>query len=293
MLSKNWVVVGHEIVGHVVRVGKNVKHVAAGDRVGVGAQAGSCLACGPCTSDQEPYCDKGQIGTYNGRYADQSKSTGGYASHTRVPGHFVMRVPDNVESPTAAVLMCAGATVYSPMLQHNVKASTTIGVCGLGGLGSMAILIARAMGVKRVVVISHSAHKRGDAQSLGASDFILSTDKQQLKAARRSLDLIINTNNATSQNFSQLLGLLKIGGKCVMVGAPSKPIPVQMFSLLAGKVSLGGSMIASPAEIRQLLQLASDTRLKAQVELRKMDQVNEACLDMVQGKARYRYVLVN
>ena len=140
-------VVGHEIVGEAVRVGKEVKHVKVGDIVGVGAQCGSCLKCPPCTSDNEQYCDNGQVGTYAGRFynddaAKGDRSQGGYASHNRSPGHFVVKIPDGLDLASAATMLCGGVTVYSPLKRHGAGTTAkSVGVIGLGGLGHFCVLV--------------------------------------------------------------------------------------------------------------------------------------------------------
>lgn len=127
--------VGHEIVGEAIKVGGNVKNVKVGQFVGVGAQSGSCLQCKQCKNDREPYCDKGQIGTYGGKYPDGSKSTGGYADFARVPSHFCIPLPENIsgeELASLAPMMCGGVTVYSPLVQNKVGPGMKVGVIGIG-----------------------------------------------------------------------------------------------------------------------------------------------------------------
>ncbi len=286
------IVVGHEIVGETIKVGSNVKNIKQGDIVGVGAQSGSCLACGPCTSDKEPYCDSGMIGTYNGKYKDGKSSSGGYADFARVNGHFCIPIPESVDPAVAAPMMCGGVTVYSPLKQNNVGPGSKVGVIGIGGLGHFAIMFAKALGAE-VTAISSSHSKEEDAKKMGATDFIASSDKDSFKNNKRRFDLIICTVNSPDMPMSQYLSMLKVHAKLVLVGAPEAPIPLSVFPLLMNGVDLGGSAIGSPREIREMLELAQKTNTKTWLQTWPMDKVNEACLAMEDGKARYRYVLKN
>lgn len=194
---------GHEIVGQAVKVGKNVKTIKIGDRVGVGAQSGACLECERCVErmslvpgnlidnvDREQYCDEGQVGTYNGVYKDGSKSYGGYADYARVPSHFVVKIPDGLSSELAAPMLCGGITVFSPLKQEGASPGKTVGVVGIGGLGHFALLFAKALGAE-VVAISHSETKKADAEKMGVSNFVATAKgKSVFKENARTLDFI-------------------------------------------------------------------------------------------------------
>ncbi|KAJ3176381.1 hypothetical protein HDU87_005249 [Geranomyces variabilis] len=289
-------VVGHEIVGTVVRVGKNVKSLKAGDRVGVGAQSGSCLNCEYCHQGKEPYCNGGQIGTYNGRWKDNSKSYGGYADYARVPAHFAFAIPEGVPSEVAAPLMCGGATLYSPLKQLEAGPGKRIGIVGIGGLGHFGLLFAKALGADPVA-ISHSHGKEEDAKKMGAVQFIATADEGYEKKSRRTLDGIvctINDEKALEESLPKFATLLKPGGKIILVGLPERPLEgFKITPLVMNNVFIGGSAIAGSKEIPEMLKLVDKVALKAWVVLRPMEDANKAVVDMEDGKARYRYVLVN
>ena len=285
-------VVGHEIVGRATKVGKNVQGIKEGDMVGVGAQSGSCLECGQCKADKEQYCDRGQTGTYNGKYPDGSPSSGGFADYARVPAHFCIPIPDGVDPLVAAPMMCGGVTVYSPLKFNNVGPGTKVGVVGIGGLGHFAVMFAAAMGAE-VTAISHSHSKEEDARKMGASHFVATSDKGAVKQHRRTLDVIICTVNHEGMDMSQYLSLLKVHGRLTMVGAPEKPIPLTVFQLLLNGIAIAGSAIGSPKEIKEMLELAQKANVKSWIQVRPMAEVNQAFNDMEEGKARYRYVLKN
>ncbi|PGH14558.1 hypothetical protein AJ80_05878 [Polytolypa hystricis UAMH7299] len=297
-------VVGHEIVGHLVRVGSGVSSIASpsrdlkvGDRVGVGAQSESCLKpdCEECTAGLEQYCSK-TTGTYNSRHQNGDTSYGGYATHWRGPAWFVFKIPDSLPSAAAAPLLCGGITVYSPLLKNNAGPGKSVGIIGIGGLGHLGLQFARAMGCDRVTAISRTGSKRSDAlDSLGADTFIATDeDKDWAKTHGGTLDLIVSTVSSANMPLSKYLRLLKMNGQFVQVGAPEDPFPsFQVWPLIQKNIKMGGSSIGSPNEIRLMLQLAADKKILPWVEERPMEDVNQAVGDMHAGKARYRYVLVN
>lgn len=215
--------VGHEIIGTAVRVGSNVKTIKVGDRVGVGAQARSCLSpdCEECSSGLENYCsNKGYVGTYNGTYPDgEGKSYGGYADYNRTDHRFVVKIPDALPSELAAPMLCAGVTMYSPLRNNGCGPGKTVGIVGIGGLGHFGILFAKAMGADRVVGISRKTDKRDEVLALGADEYIATDDDEGwAKKHARSLDLIVSTVSSEKMPFSGYLGLLKVGGDLIQVG---------------------------------------------------------------------------
>lgn len=299
-------VVGHEIIGIVERIGSSVptlpsspasREIKVGDRVGIGAQSGSCLKpdCEACADGEESYCTR-MTGTYNGRYPDKSKSYGGYATRWRGPAHFAFKIPDALPSAEAAPLLCGGVTVFAPLKKYNAGPGKTVGIVGIGGLGHLGVLFAKALGVDRVVAISRSSSKRADAlEGLGADAFIATgEEKGWAKKHSRSIDILLSTVSGPDMPLAQYLRLLKRDGVFVQVGAPEDALPpLTAFSLIQKSVKVTGSNIGSPEDIRQMLRLAADKRVLPWIQKRAMDDVNAALGDMHDGKARYRYVLQN
>lgn len=293
-------VVGHEIVGTAVRVGKNVKHVKTGDRVGVGAQARTCMQsdCPECSSNKETYCARELINTYASVYPNgEGKSYGGYADYNRTNGHFVIPIPEGLPSELAAPMMCGGITVYSPLKENGCGPGKTIGVVGVGGLGHFAVLFAKALGADRVVGISRKQDKREDALALGCDEYIATGEEDGWeKKHARSIDLIVCTVSSAKMPLTSYLGLLKVHGTFIQVGAPDSGElpPINAFTLIGSGVKVGGSATGSPStEIPEMLQLAADKKIKPWVQLRPLKEANQVVVDMEEGKARYRYVLVN
>ncbi|KAF2464987.1 alcohol dehydrogenase-like protein [Lindgomyces ingoldianus] len=291
------VCVGHEIVGHVVRIGSSVTRISIGERIGVGAQAGSCLKddCEECSSGMENHCAKGFVGTYNGRYPDGNWSFGGYADYVRVPSHFAVKIPGSIPSADAAPMLCGGITVYAPLKKNGAGPGKRVGIVGVGGLGHFGVLFAKALGCDKVVAISRSRSKEKDSISMGADTYIAtSEDKNWAKIHQRSLDLIVSTVSSPDMPLSGYLRLLRTNGQFIQVGAPEDKLPAFSAGALIGKgCKIGGSQIGSPREIEEMLRFAADKKVKPWVQQRRMGDVNQAVVDMEAGKARYRYVLVN
>jgi len=291
-------IVGHEIVGKAIRVGKDVKHIKEGDVVGVGAQNDSCLTCGQCSQQRESYCENGMTGTYGGTYKRENaakghKSYGGYATHHRAPGHFVLKIPNGLDPALAAPMMCGGVTVYAPLKEYGCGTTAKeVGIIGIGGLGHFGLLFAKALGAN-VTAISHSESKRADAEKMGASHFIAThAGDKAFEENAGKLDLIIATTNDTEMPLMGYLSLLKAGGTLVFVGAPEKPLPpFPTFALISKGLKVAGSLIGSPAVIQEMLDLAAKQDVKSWIIKRPMSETNQAVVDMENGKARYRFVL--
>lgn len=290
-------VVGHEIVGTAVRVGSKVTRVKEGDRVGVGAQAFSCgeKDCPECSSGIPNHCLRGMVGTYDGTYAkDIGRSFGGYATYNRTNERFVVKIPDGLDSKDAAPMLCGGVTIYSPLRQNGCGPGKTVGIVGLGGIGHFGVLFAKALGADRVVAISRRSDKREDALKLGADEYIATAeDEDWVKKNTRSLDFIVSTVSSPKMPLNDYLKLIKVGGSFVQIGAPdSGELPtISAWDLIGGNVKVGGSAIGPPWEIEEMLKLAADKKIKPWIQARPMKDANAAVVDMVDGKARYRYVL--
>ncbi|KAI9797212.1 MAG: hypothetical protein M1833_005621 [Piccolia ochrophora] len=290
--------VGHEVVGTAVRVGSEAENgIKVGDRVGVGAQSSSCLRpdCEECSSGLENHCANRMVGTYNGRYEDNSKSYGGYADYCRAPSHFVFKIPDGLSSEQAAPMLCGGITSFSPLQKNGCGPGKSVGIVGIGGLGHFGLVFAKALGADKVVAISRTSAKKEDALKMGADTFIATDeDKDWATHNARSVDLIVSTVSSPKMPLPEYLQLLRTNGQFIQVGAPEDTIPgFGAFALIAKGVKIGGSAIGSPEEIRGMLDLAEKKNVQAWTNPRPLKEANQAVIDMDANKARYRYVLVN
>lgn len=292
------VCVGHEIVGHAVRVGSKVKGIKVGDRVGVGAQSGACVNqkgdCDMCANGLEQHCPK-NVGTFDSKWPDGSKSYGGYADYWRGQGDLVIPIPDGLDSDVAAPMLCGGITAFSPLTQHGAGPGKRIGVIGIGGLGHFGILGAAALGCDAVVAISRTSAKKEDAMKMGATHFIATDeDPTWTRKNRNSLDLIVSTVSSDKMPLQKYLSLLRFNGTYVQVGAPEDNLPgFNAFALLSKRAKITGSMIGSPQEIKDMLKFFAEKGVKSWNNNVPMSKANQAIVDMEDGKARYRYVLVN
>ncbi|KAK8551760.1 hypothetical protein V6N13_120194 [Hibiscus sabdariffa] len=285
------VVPGHEITGVITKVGSNVKNFKIGNRVGVGCLAASCLECEFCKNSQENYCDQIQF-TYNGIFWDGSITYGGYSNMLVADHRYVVRVPDNLRMDAAAPLLCAGITVFSPMKDCQLLDSPgkKVGIVDLGGLGHVAVKMAKAFG-HHVTVISTSPSKEIEAkQRLGADWFIVSTDDEQMQRGKRTLDVILDTVSA-HHSLGPILELLKVNGTLAVVGAPSRPMELPSFPLIFGKRAVRGSMTGSMEETQEMMDVCGKLNITCDIELIQPDQINEALDRLARNDVRYRFVI--
>jgi D-arabinose 1-dehydrogenase-like Zn-dependent alcohol dehydrogenase len=304
------VCVGHELAGTAVKVGKNVKHIKVGDRVGIGAQSSACLDCEDCLEGMPQYCSKGSVGTYNGKYPDGSKSYGGYADYCRAPAGWAVKIPDELTTAEAAPMLCGGITMFNPLTHNGAGPGKRVGIVGFGGLGHFGVLFAVAMKCDEVVVISRSRSKEEDARKMGVKRYIATEEDGWAKKNARSLDLIISTVSSPQMPLSQYLQLLRTNGQFIQVsqefrfviinanktqvGAPEDKIPAfNAFALITKGAKLGGSSTGSPKDIANMLDFAAKNKVHTWVNERPLKDANQAIIDMENNKARYRYVLVN
>jgi uncharacterized zinc-type alcohol dehydrogenase-like protein len=283
---------GHEIVGTVRRVGSAVVDFAAGDRVGVGCMVDSCRTCESCLDGLEQYCENGMTGTYGAidRRNGDSVTQGGYSSSIVVDRRYVVRVPEALDPAAAAPLLCAGVTTFSPLRHFGVEEGDVVGVVGLGGLGHMAVKLARAMGAK-VVVFTTSDAKVAAALELGADEVVLSKDEEAMAGANRSIDLIIDTV-AAPHDLNPYFRTLRVDGALFQLGLPSEPMPpVNPGSLIRRRIAYAGSLIGGIAETQEMLDFCAGHGVAAEIEMVRADQLNEAYDRMVAGDVKYRFVL--
>ncbi len=284
------IVPGHEIVGRITEVGTEVVRWKLGDTVGVGCMVNSCRTCSACTDQEEQFCEKGMTATYNSidKYGDGTVTRGGYSTYLVVNEDFVLRIPASMPLDRTAPLLCAGITTYSPLHRFGVKAGTRVGIMGLGGLGHVAVKIAKAMGA-HVTMISHSESKRNDALQLGADDFLLTRDETVFKKHAKQFDFILDTISAP-HDYNDYLNLLDRGGIMVLVGLPDSG-PLRAGVLVNRRRLLAGSLIGGIVETQQMLDFCAKHQVLADIELIAMDKINEAYERMLKSDVRYRFVI--
>lgn len=280
---------GHEIIGRVTKTGSGVKKFKAGDIVGVGCLVDSDGTCPSCKANLEQFCPNG-VFTYNGKDKHLGGVTyGGYSSSIVVDERFVLKVPSNLDLASAAPLLCAGITTYSPMKRWGVSKGKKVGVIGLGGLGHMGIKFAHAMGAY-TVVFTTSPKKKEDALRLGTNEVVISSDANAMKKHAGSFDFILDAVSAP-HDINSYLSLLGINGNITLVGAPEAPFPVSSFGLLFGNKNLSGSLIGGLAETQEMLDFCGKHNITSDVEIIPIQKINEAYERLLKSDVKYRFCI--
>ncbi|HET9826099.1 MAG TPA: NAD(P)-dependent alcohol dehydrogenase [Chitinophagaceae bacterium] len=281
---------GHEIVGRVVSVGDHVKKFEIGDFAAVGCMVDSCRHCEYCEEGLEQYCEQGNTLTYNSpdKYLG-TQTYGGYSESIVVDEDFVLRIPQNLDLAATAPLLCAGITTYSPLRHWNVGPGKKVGIVGIGGLGHMAIKLAKAMGAD-VIVFTTSPSKTDDAKRLGADEVVLSKDDGQMRQYTNKLHFILDAVSGR-HDINTYLNLLKVDGSLALVGAPEHPLPVAAFSLIPYRRNFAGSTIGGIAETQEMLDFCGKHNIVADIEMIDIQQIDEAYERLLKGDVKYRFVI--
>lgn len=286
------IVPGHEILGRVKRVGKEVTRFKPGDLAAVGCMVDSCRTCSSCKAGEEQFCvtPNGCVFTYNGPDKHSGGMTfGGYSEKIVVTEDFTLKVPGNLDSARAAPLLCAGITTYSPLRRWGAAKGKKVGIVGLGGLGHMGVKFAHAFGA-HTVLFTTSEKKVADGKKLGAHEVVISKDKDAMAKHMGSFDMILDTVSA-EHDVNAYLALLKLDGSMVMVGVPPNPLPVAVFSLLMPRRHLSGSLIGGIRETQEMLDFCGKHAVQCDIELIRMQQINEAYERMLRRDVKYRFVI--
>jgi uncharacterized zinc-type alcohol dehydrogenase-like protein len=281
---------GHEIVGKVTNIGKDVKNFKVGDLAGIGCIVGSCGICESCKEGFEQFCDDGVTFSFNSPDKYLGKATyGGFSESYVADEKYMLHIPETLDLASSAPLLCAGITVYSPLKHWKAGPGKQVGILGIGGLGHVAIKMAKAMGA-HVVVFTTSASKVEDAKRLGADEAVLSTDTEQMKQYINKIDFIIDTVSA-KHDVNIYLNLLKHDGSVVLVGLPPESLEIGAFSVVHGRHSFSGSNIGGIAETQEMLDFCAKHNITADIELIKVEEINEAFVRLQKGDVKYRFVI--
>ena len=282
---------GHEIVGRVLGVGRDVTRFKAGDAVGIGCMVDSCQHCEPCQQGLEQYCEGGHTLPY-GSYDrhDQRPTYGGYSERIVCSDKFVVKVPEGLDLAGAAPLLCAGITTWSPLRHWKVGPGSRVAIVGLGGLGHMGIKLAKVLGAE-VTLFTRSPGKEGDARRLGADHIVLSTDAAQMAAAKGHFDLIIDTVPYV-HDVNPYLPTLSINGTLVLVGYVGDLSPMlSTVPLILGRKAVAGSVIGGIAETQEMLDFCGRHGITSDIEVIRMQDINAAYERMLRSDVKYRFVI--
>lgn len=281
---------GHEIIGRVTAVGPTVSRYQVGDSVAVGCMVDSCQHCAACEEGQEQLCATMFTPTYNGKDRISGDLTyGGYSQSIVVREKFVLRLPESLDPARAAPLLCAGITVWQPLRKYAVQAGTRLAVVGLGGLGHLAVKLARAMGAE-VTVLTTSPHKADDARALGAQHVLLSKDAAAMKAAYASFDIILDTI-PSRHDVNPYLMLLARGGKLVLIGALEPLEPIHGALLMINDRSIAGSLMGGLPATQELLDFCAEHQVLPECETIAIQDINTALERLQKNDVKYRFVI--
>lgn len=282
---------GHEIVGKITKVGNGVTKFKVGDLAAVGCLVDSCRTCSSCAQDLEQYCLNGWVGTYNSEDKHLGGMTfGGYSEKVVVDEHFVLKVPANLNLAAVAPLLCAGITTWSPLRHWNVGKGSKVAVVGLGGLGHMAIKLAKGLGAE-VTLFSRTPNKEKDALDLGADAVIISTDQNQMNTVSGKFDVIIDTVPCV-HDVNPYVATLNISGTLVLVGYLGGLEPIlHTVPMIMGRKSIAGSLIGGIAETQEMLDFCGKHNIVSDIEIIKMQEINEAYERMIKSDVKYRFVI--
>nr|WP_199081100.1 NAD(P)-dependent alcohol dehydrogenase [Pedobacter sp. ASV19] len=282
---------GHEIVGRVIGTGPGVTKLKIGDLAGVGCLVDSCRTCESCKKDLEQYCLNGSTVTYGGYDKHSGGHTfGGYSEKIVVDEQFVLKVPLNLDLAAVAPLLCAGITTWSPLRHWKVGKGSKVAVIGLGGLGHMAIKLAKGLGAD-VTLFSRSKSKEKDAFDLGADAVVMSTDKNQMDAVSSKFDLIIDTVPYI-HDVNPYISTLSIDGTLVLVGYLGGLEPIlNSVPLIMGRKSVAGSLIGGLAETQEMLDFCGEKNIVSEIEVIRMQDIKQAYDRMLKSDVKYRFVI--
>jgi uncharacterized zinc-type alcohol dehydrogenase-like protein len=277
----------------VTHVGKDVEDFSVGDRAAVGCFVDSCMECSACAAGLEQFCEKGlTTWTYNSidRRMRGHHTYGGYSSHIVVDERFCLRVPAALDFAAAAPLLCAGITTYSPLRHWGAGPGTKIGIVGLGGLGHMGVKFSHAFGAE-TVLFTQSPSKRADARRFGADAVVLSGDSAAMRRHRNSFDMILDTV-AVPHDLDAYLSLLRLDGALVLVGIPEDPHPSPgVTKLMSKRRSLTASSVGGIPETQEMLDYCGRKGIASDIELIRVQEINEAYERMLRSDVRYRFVI--
>lgn len=280
---------GHEIVGKVTSVGNHINKFKVGDLAGVGCIVDSCHECDYCKEGEEQFCENGNTIVFNSPDKISGGMTyGGFSENIVINEDYAVHIPETLDLASAAPILCAGITVYSPFKHWNVGTGKKVGIIGIGGLGHIAIKIAKAMGAN-VTVFTTSISKAEDAKRLGADEVVLSTNREQMKVQSK-FDMILDTVSA-KHNVNDYLNILKVDGSLVLVGLPVEPLPVGAFNIVHGRKHFSGSNIGGIRETQEVLDFCAAHNITADIELINVNQINEAFDRLEKGDVKYRFVI--
>jgi uncharacterized zinc-type alcohol dehydrogenase-like protein len=275
---------GHEFIGKVVEVGSAVEKTKVGDNVGVGCFVDKCDTCENCQDGEESYCAQKVISINAKKLVNgkgnrlrgnlETRTEGGYSEIHVVHEDFAFVIPANLDPAQAAPILCGGITMYDPLKHWGAldRKNMTIGIIGVGGLGTFGIKLAKAMG-HTVMAISTSVKKEEMSKNKGADLFCVSTDPESVKANSNKCDLILNTVSA-SHDLNVYLPLLRRDGVIVQLGICLKPHPIMQIMLMRGRKSVSGSSVGNLKNHQEVIDFCAQHNITSDIEVVQADKID-------------------
>lgn len=283
------IVPGHEIVGYVTAAGPSVTRFKVGDRAAVGVIVDSCRECENCKADEQQYCLKGSVETYNRRDYAGNVTYGGYSNNIVVDERYVHTVSAKLDFAAVAPLLCAGITTYSPLRHWKVGKNSKVGIIGLGGLGHMGLKFAHSFGA-HIVQFTTSESKIEDAKRLGADEVVVTKDAAAVAKQAGTLDFILDCVSAP-HDVDQYLKMLRINGTLCLVGLPETSLSVAPFSMTTNRRSLAGSGVGGMKETQEMLDYCAEHNIVSDIELTSVAKLDEAYDRIMKSDVKYRFVI--
>ncbi len=282
-ITKKPLILGHEIVGRIVEVGSAVQNLVISDRVGVPWLLWTCGQCQFCSEGNENLCVRQKItGVTN---------DGGYAEFVKAPATHALKIPDALSSTEAAPLFCAGLTVYRALKRATIQPGQRLAVFGIGGLGHLAVQIAKEFGAI-VTAIDVSDEKLRHARLLGATASLNASAVNVVKEIRRAGGVhVALVTSAAKAAYDAALPCVRPGGKLLVVGLPAEPLCFPAILMAALEVRIHASSVGTREDMRELLALAAEGKVRCQVATRPLAQVNEVLSELRTGQVAGRIVL--
>ncbi|HKL63697.1 MAG TPA: alcohol dehydrogenase AdhP [Woeseiaceae bacterium] len=274
---------GHEGVGTVAEVGRNVTSVKEGDRVGIPWLYTACGHCRHCVSGWETLCHEQQNTGYS--------VNGGFAEYVLADPEYVGHVPDGLDFGGAAPVLCAGVTVYKGLKETEARPGQTVVIIGIGGLGHMAVQYAKAMGL-HVIAVDTVADKLELARSLGADQVINATEQDpvaEVQAGGGAEGVLVTA--AAPRPFAQGVDMLARGGTMALVGLPPDDFPLPIFDVVLSRKTIRGSIVGTRNDLQEALGFAANGKVAARYSTEPLDNINSIFDRMRKAEIEGRIVM--
>ncbi len=275
---------GHEGVGVIEKLGSNIKHLEVGDRVGVPWLYSACGHCEFCLDGRETLC----LSQHNTGYSID----GGYAEYCLAHGDYIIKIPKGLGFAEAAPLFCAGVTTYKALKVSGAKPGQWVAIVGVGGLGHLAVQYAKAMGFN-VIAVDTGKEKMALAKELGTD---ITLDFKEVVPSEAIFEQVggahaVVCTAVSKPGFEQAYKSVRRGGKCVLVGLPPEDMPLPIFDTVLNGVSVVGSIVGTRKDLQECLEFAAQGKVKAIIEEKKLEDINEIFDDMLKGEINGRIVV--